>query len=154
MNAVAGTQMEERVKIVFELERDEDGYPPFESEAVWAVALPTGNYRIDNIPFYAYDLALGDVVKATEDPTNRLLRFDAIMEVSSNNTIRMAIPEPGRMKAVQDELRKMGCESEVIGVEGLISVNIPGERLVEAIAFVEQGADADIWGWEEGVIRA
>lgn len=44
---------EHRVKILFELEQDEDGYPPASTETLWASRAGDGLFKIDNIPFFA-----------------------------------------------------------------------------------------------------
>ncbi len=46
-----------RVKIVFELQQDEDGYPPVTRESLWATPTDGGLYRLDNIPFFAHGCA-------------------------------------------------------------------------------------------------
>jgi len=50
--------------ILFELEQDEDGYPPAELEGVWAIEFADGGYKIDNIPFFTRQATLGDIVEA------------------------------------------------------------------------------------------
>ncbi len=48
------------VKITFRLVQDEDGYPGVGYESMWARRLPDGTFEIDNIPFYSYDVAVGN----------------------------------------------------------------------------------------------
>jgi hypothetical protein len=50
-------------RVVFEL-AVEDGWPPVGSERVWAHHLGGDRYRIANAPWFARDLAVGDVVRA------------------------------------------------------------------------------------------
>jgi len=44
----------DRVKVYFDLEKDADGYPPVNSESMWAVPMGEFRFRIDNIPFFVY----------------------------------------------------------------------------------------------------
>lgn len=57
---MTGTQ--NRGKVVFRLEQDEFGYPPTDTEIVWAYELPNGNYRVDNIPFYIRGVSSNDEI--------------------------------------------------------------------------------------------
>ncbi|WP_331773678.1 hypothetical protein [Embleya sp. NBC_00888] len=40
------------VKIHFRLEADEGGWPPANTESLWAVDLGDGTVRLDNIPWF------------------------------------------------------------------------------------------------------
>ena len=51
-----------RDSIVFELEQDEDGYPPHQFELLQGERLESGDYRIAETPFFATGVALGDIV--------------------------------------------------------------------------------------------
>jgi hypothetical protein len=44
-------------RVRFRLEQDEDGWPPAESEGLWAVPLGGNAYRIDNTPWFARNVA-------------------------------------------------------------------------------------------------
>lgn len=52
------------VKVRFALERDEDGWPPAESEGLWAELVESDLYRLDNTPWFVRGVAAGDVVQA------------------------------------------------------------------------------------------
>lgn len=58
---------DEMVKVVFKLEKDEDDYPPADYESVWALPVGEGLFQIDNIPFFATEIALGDVRRILEE---------------------------------------------------------------------------------------
>src|SRR4029077_13431760 len=53
----------EFVKVRFSLQRV-DGWPPVESEGVWAEPLGGDLYRVDNTPWFIPNLGADDVVKA------------------------------------------------------------------------------------------
>jgi hypothetical protein len=40
-------------KVFFRLQKDADGYPPFEIESLWARPVGPDRYELDNIPFFA-----------------------------------------------------------------------------------------------------
>ena len=78
-----------QVKLKFCIEPDEDGYPPFSVESVWASPLPDGTYQLDNIPFFTYDAADGDVV--TAKVVDGELFFDGVAQASGNSVVRVIV---------------------------------------------------------------
>jgi hypothetical protein len=67
------------VKIRFELTQDEDGYPPYTSERLWAVALGASRFRLDKVPFFAYGVSSFDVISAPQDKQG-VLWFNGLVE--------------------------------------------------------------------------
>jgi hypothetical protein len=49
------------VKIVFSLERDDDGYPPVTTESLWAKSKADGLFELYNVPFYAQGISWKDI---------------------------------------------------------------------------------------------
>ena len=49
---------------MFQLSQDEDDYPPFDSEQLWAFPYSGAQqlWSLDNTPFFANQATLGDVV--------------------------------------------------------------------------------------------
>ena len=70
------------VKLIFELERDSDGYPPEDREGIWALPAPNGLFRLDNIPFYAMGVSDGDLVSVEERAGETF--FKELVEPSGN----------------------------------------------------------------------
>ena len=67
----------------------EDGY----SEGVWASPVGDDVYRLDNIPYFAYGLSLGDHVGAANNGEGPL-RMVELVKPSGNRTLRVAFPQP------------------------------------------------------------
>ena len=61
---MAGDDSENLVKGCFELQQDEEGYPPVVCESVWATPLGQGLYRLGNIRYFARRVAYEHVVGA------------------------------------------------------------------------------------------
>ena len=78
----------EVVKIRFRLLQGADGYPPCDSEGLWATPLGGGAYRVANLPWFVPDVALGDVVRAVADGDGILWAVERTEE-SGNCTIRV-----------------------------------------------------------------
>ena len=62
----------DRLAVTFGMTPDEEGWPPIGSETLWAQPLGEGRYRLDTVPFFVPDLAVGDVVTAAPDADGRL----------------------------------------------------------------------------------
>lgn len=135
------------VKVLFYIERD-DG--TCEVESVWAVPQPEG-FRLDNIPFFARSVALGDVVSATRE-ADGTLRFAGLVTESGHSTLRVLINDPEDVQRVRDELRAMGCDSERWRTS-LIAVDVPpGIEYAEVRAYLERGERSGEFEYEEACL--
>jgi hypothetical protein len=113
----------ERVKIVFPLEKDIDDYPPDDYESLWAIPKGGEAYEIDNIPFFVSNIALGDIVRAIE--VKGELIFDKIIQRSGNSTLRVYVFNSNEKGILRNNLRLLGCSTEGSHIDRLFSVNIP-----------------------------
>lgn len=116
--------MENKYKIKFRLIQDENGYPPFGNEYLWAKS--TNNrmeYIIDNIPFYSSDVSLGDLVLVHKNQDD--LSFLKVLVPSGNSTIRIYCPIRDIFSRLKIELVQKECSWEGSNLDNLISVNIP-----------------------------
>ena len=103
----------EMVKIRFRLLQGADGYPPCDSEGLWATPLGGGAYRVANLPWFVPDVALGDVVRAVADGDGSLWAVERTEE-SGNCTIRVA-PLDVDQRTVFDTFGAMGVFGEGLG---------------------------------------
>jgi hypothetical protein len=135
------------VKVLFDIGRDDGTH---EVESVWAV--PTeGGYRLDNIPFYARGFALGDVVSATPDPDG-LLRCTGLVTASRHSTIRLWFADASNVQKVRDDLRAMGCDSE-LDLPRLVAVDVPPDVPYERIrSYLDDKELASVFEYEEGCL--
>lgn len=139
----------DKVKVLFRLTQDESGYPPYAVEGMWTSRLADGTYEIENIPFYSYDVAVGDVVKA-QDVDGELFYLERVRE-SGNSVIRMLVYDRQELESIRAELRALGCDSEGDGV--VLAVNIPAAVPYAPIfRFLTEGDRAKRWGFEEAVL--
>jgi hypothetical protein len=130
---------------------DEDGYPPSETETLWALVTEDGYYQLDNIPFFVRGIASGDVVAAHEE--DGMLVFDRIVRYSGHSTLRVVVFKGTDVKSVRDELCSLGCETEGSHLPSLFSVDVPPDVDLRAIqGFLAKGEADDRWGYEEGCL--
>ena len=139
-----------QVKLKFCIEPDEDNYPPFRVESVWATPLANNTYQIDNIPFFAYDAADGDVV--TAKLVEGELFFDTVVQPSGNSVVRVIVKEKSCIPQLRAQLLALGCDSEWWG--SMVAVNVPIEVPYGPVyRLLDDGQVRDQWGFEEAVLN-
>jgi hypothetical protein len=149
----------EFVKVWFRLDRDEDGYPPAGSEGLWAIPLGGDMYRIDNTPWFAYDVAAHDVFQAELDEEGRLWASRRLRP-SGNCTIRVIPfrdgPVAGSQLAVLDAFVPLGAVGEGYGPGlNIVALTIsPNADLTEIKRTLQQGEADGSWAYEEGSITS
>jgi hypothetical protein len=124
---------ERLVKVVL---RVEDGASVY-VETPWARQVGPNEYELDNLPWYAYGISLGDAFEATpeaDDPRPHLRR---VLRKSGNRTIRIILAAPadesGEGAAVLKTLIDMGCSYEGAN-RRFMAVNIPQAVPLEGVA--------------------
>ena len=139
-------------KVVFELEQDEDGYPPDKWESLWAFEVEPDAYSIDNIPIFVKGISSGDVVAAEQEGAE--LRFKRLIRPSANSVFRLYLSDVSDAKAARESFRKLGCESEQSHIPKLVAIEIPGTAPIEPVAaLLDEGAESGRWEYEQGVLR-
>lgn len=138
----------EHVKVLFRLEKDEDGYPPEDVESLWGVLRSEG-VELDNIPFFAKGVALGDMLKVQEAPDGAL-EFDGVVQRGGHSTYRILLVKkrPGDPKHTMDELIDLGLSVEEDA--GLLAVDVPPDVSLASIReYLFEGIDSGRWEAEE-----
>ncbi len=139
------------LQVTFRLQQDEDGYPPYLFESLHAAPLEDGTYEVANIPFFSYDVALGDIVKVKEDPDEDGPFFDELVRESGNSVVRVQVRDKGELPRLAEQLRVTGCESEAL--HSYLAVSIPAQvSYYPILQILMQGEASDRWGFEEAVL--
>lgn len=110
-------------KVLFHLERDEDGYPPFAVEGLWAVRQQNGTFVIDNIPFFARGIAPGDSVFVSVKGEE--VWFDHLQAAAGTSVFRIRVKDESDLAKVREELLDLGLPSEVDRKLLLLAVEVP-----------------------------
>ena len=123
--------MTDRVKILFEYDSGTQGST--EVEAMWAIPVNDG-LKLDNIPFYVREIALGDIV-AAQATLDGMLQFKAMVMPSLHSTVRLwfAQGRESEVPRVREELRGLGCPSELSDLPRLVAVDIPPTVLYDVV---------------------
>ena len=96
-------------------------------ETMWAVVIDKekGLYKLDNIPFYAPNVASDDIVYVEFDEDQERLTYKHTVEASGNSTVQVIILDSN---AATNEVRAvfdlLGCSSEKCG-EKYFVIDVP-----------------------------
>lgn len=83
-------------------------------ESLWATPLGSDRYRIENVPFYAYDLNYGDVVEAVASSPELKPSVLRVLERSGHQTLRVFFEEAAAEHSASylAQLKPYGAEYE------------------------------------------
>ena len=124
-----------------------DEWPPVRGECVWATVLGDDRYLIDNIPFFAMDIALNDVVEAKSTDGGEL-EFVRKVRSGGHSTLRV-LAEPDLQSELRGQILALGCGIEADGSGVQFAVDVPPESDLEAVlALCEGWLAAEIAGYE------
>lgn len=97
----------------------------FKGESLWAKALGDDLYEIRNIPFCAYGLNFGDVVRATADASDLKPEVRALVHPSGNRTLRLGFDvDSERQAGLIEAIESMGAWVERADPQ-VICINVP-----------------------------
>jgi hypothetical protein len=140
-------------RIHFRLTQDEDGYPPASGETLWATALGDGAYRVDNIPFFATGVSLGDVVEA--EMIEGLPTFARVRHRGGHATLRVAVVEVSTVPELRSSVEALGCTSELSHLPRLVSIDVPPSASLETLRkYLAAGSGQGRWDYEEADVPA
>lgn len=131
------------VKIRFPLEIQDD-YPPVAEESLWAEPCEDGLFRIVNIPFYARDIAWGDIVRV--DETEEGLIFSERVTPSGHATIRVIGMAEGYEEALKDILASRALDWESMG--RLYAIDCSEEDYEALIEALDACCEAELLDYE------
>jgi Domain of unknown function (DUF4265) len=151
-----GAMGDQFVKVVFELARDEDGWPPAASEGLWAVPVSPDVVRLDNTPFFARGVAADDLIRVRREADGRL-RAAGLLEWSGHCTIRIIVFRDGQLggsrQQVLDMFAPLGATGEGIERYAMVALDIPPDAEIAAIRrLLLRGQRDGWWDYEEGCI--
>lgn len=139
-------------RVTFRLERDEDGYPPSDYERLWATPLPSGNYLIDNIPFFVMGISTGDEVSAKQEGAE--LNFDKLVKPSGASTFRLVPTDLETTAKIRADIEALGCSSEYNQQVGLIAVEVPASSSIQPfLDYIVEKQEEGALDIEEGALR-
>lgn len=140
------------MRVVFRLEQDDEGYPPFPEEMLFARVLSETVCELVSIPFFVDGLSKGDLISYSARDGGEF-GFEERLSARGHSTIRVIFFDDSKMGRLVRQLEEAGCAWESGKVPDLISVDIPPSvdyRLVATL--VEAGSSQELWDYEESCI--
>lgn len=104
-------------------------------EAMWAIDLGDHRYRIENVPFYAYDLNLYDIVEARATRPDLKPSVLRVLERSGHSTLRVFCSEDTSEEECLARLRSLadlGVSFERFGAR-YFALDLEPETSVDAV---------------------
>ena len=119
-------------------------------ESVWAEKMDE-YYRIVNIPFFAKNIAYGDIIKVEEEDGE--LYFEELIMPSGHSTIQMIIYNVDSVEEIGDQLVLLGCDWEGSHLPGYISVDVPNSIPYASIKeYLDSGLLSERWDYNEACL--
>lgn len=134
------------------LQRDSDGYPPYDTEEIDAVHIGGDRYRLVAVPVFAYGLAVGDVVRVVRVVGDARLWVAEVLEESGHWTARIVPAKSTESDSVVRSFQEAGCLAHPTPF-GLIAVDVPATVSQETVMHsLERGRDEGLWDFDLGVL--
>ena len=142
-----------RLKMLFPIEPDDDGYPPVAVEGLWVRSLPVGNVVLDNIPFYARGIASGDELSVSVNAKGELW-YEQLIKSGGASVFRVHAASDAEIARIREELLDLGIPSEVDSKTRLIALEVPMSSDIRPILnYLVLGQESGRFDFEEGVLR-
>ena len=121
-------------------------------ETLWAEPLGEDRYRVQNVPFYAYDLSFDDTVIAR--PIGGQTIIQQVIERAGHSTYRIFLSRG--ITTADDAFATYWTPLEAIGVtyeqanDRLLSIDVPAEtNIFRAYELLQAAEKAGVWDFEE-----
>lgn len=109
--------MREKVVLVY---KDIEG--EIAEETIWVEHVGK-NFKVDNIPFYAPNVAINDIISVEDD--NGTLYFDELVKSSGHSTLQIIFFKQAEIKRVLKSMERMGCHWEGMEGQPYFAIDIP-----------------------------
>lgn len=121
-------------------------------ESAWAEKVENG-YQLDNILFYAKNYSWQDIVSVEE--VDGKLYVTGLIQENGHSTVRLLLNDASEGPKIREELKALGCSSELSNMNNLIAVDVPPEVNYSIIRdYLIKGELEDKWEYQEACIAS
>lgn len=118
------------IKVNFYLETEEDGWPPIGTEVLHAIPLGNDEAQLDNTPFFATSVSVGDVIKVSQKSSTKSFDYEHLVKASGNSAISILLRGSTAKETVSDLLTKFAFYFEYgeFGNTKMFAVSVKGKN--------------------------
>ena len=133
------------VRVRFNLEIEEDGFPPISVELLHARIVDGDTVEIDNTPFFAKSVAAGDIVACSRTGSEGVLQFERVVTESGNKAISIIFVDDDCKEDVYQHLRSSGhyCEYGEFADFNMLAVSIAKDADYSTLKAYLDGKEAN-----------
>jgi hypothetical protein len=143
---------EQPTAVFFSVEQDENGYPSVGCEQVWCLPVERDRFVVEDIPFYARDVSMGDEISTELRDVERW--FSAVVRPSRNTTIRAFARKPEIEKTLRPKLESFRGLTKKMEGSPLIAVSLPPSAdIAGAMDYLDRESNAGNVAFEESCVR-
>ena len=124
-------------KVRFELEILEDGFPPVGVETLNARLVDTNTFELDNTPFFAKSIAVGDILRCSQTKHDHIVQFEEVLSPSGNKSISIIFIDDDCKEEIYQFFKQNECYCEYgeYGEFNMLAVSINPNFDYSKIAF-------------------
>jgi hypothetical protein len=124
------------VKVRFELEILEDGFPPVGVETLNARLVDANSVVLDNTPFFAESVAVGDLLRCSETNHDHIVQFERVLSPSGNKSISIIFIDDDCKEEIYQYFKSNDCYCEYGEFDGfnMLAVSIEREMDYDKLA--------------------
>jgi hypothetical protein len=117
--------------MVFDLTAEAD-WPPVATETLWVESIDEGIYRIDNVPFLARGIAVGDLVEG-DLTSSEMLRFVRKLSSGGHFTVQLITLDDETRDRLRNDVFRIGCGFEGSPWPSLTGIDVPDENRLDQL---------------------
>ena len=134
----------------------EDGWPPVGMEEIRGIASGDHEYVVASTPWFARELAIGDVVRVAHHGDSGTPWLDELVSSGSHSTVRVIVFSAAGPEAVErlwSDLKATGCVVTQTTFKGLTAVDVPADvDYGSVVSLLSVAEDRGVCEYEEGAI--
>lgn len=100
------------IKVRFQLEILEDGFPPIGVETLNALLIDDDTVKLDNTPFFAESVAAGDVLKVSKTNSEHIVQFESVLSHGGNKSIAIIFIDDACKEDIYQYFKTNSCYCE------------------------------------------
>lgn len=140
------------IKVRFNLEIIEDGFPPIGVETLNGVLIGDNIVKLNNTPFFAKSVAVDDILRCIETNKTGVYEYEKLVTPSGNKAISIIFLDDSCKENVYQYLKGHGCYCEYGEFGGFNMLAVAVDKKLEydeLESFLQMNQDSGIISYAE-----